>query len=43
MLDIIKTFGIALIVFVAMGNATLSHACGSNLPDPINIDLDIRP
>ena len=29
-MDFIKTFGLAIVLFLVMGYATLSHACGGD-------------
>jgi len=43
LIDAIKFFAVPVIIFLSMGYATLSHACGMDLPDPIEINIDIRP
>lgn len=43
-MDFIKVFGLPIIVFVAMGYATLSHGCDMSeavYPETVEIEIDV--
>jgi len=44
-MELIKTFGLPIIMFIAMGYATLSHACeGEPLyPETVTISINFVP
>jgi len=38
MKDLIKVFGLPIVMFIAMGYATLSHACGDDAVYPETVE-----